>query len=47
MKAKIHPGLEPKLNKRRMPIAGASAKSGGVYVRAQIVSPDLCGMSRS
>ncbi|CAE7210216.1 hypothetical protein PTNB73_09192 [Pyrenophora teres f. teres] len=42
MRARIHPDLEPRLNKRRMPIAGASAKAGGVHVRAQIVSPDLC-----
>ncbi|RMZ70209.1 Mitochondrial transcription factor 1 [Pyrenophora seminiperda CCB06] len=42
MKATIHPDLEQKITKRRTPIAGASAKSGGVYVRAQLVSPDLC-----
>jgi hypothetical protein len=45
MKEVIHPELEPKLKKKRSQIAGPSAMAGGVHVRAQIVSPDLCGMS--
>jgi hypothetical protein len=48
MRDTIHPDLEPKgkARKRKTVIHGASPLSGGVHVRAQIVSPDLCGTSR-
>ncbi|EUC49682.1 hypothetical protein COCMIDRAFT_83931 [Bipolaris oryzae ATCC 44560] len=38
----IHPSLEPRVKKRRGANTGPSALSGGIHVRAQIVSPDLC-----
>lgn len=46
MKELIHPSLEPKVKRKRGANIGPSALSGGVHVRAQIVSPDLCGTSR-
>ena len=46
MKKVIHPSFETKVKRRRGANVGGSAMAGGVHVRAQIVSPDLCGMSR-
>ncbi|KAH7558240.1 hypothetical protein BM1_05512 [Bipolaris maydis] len=42
MKKLIHPSLEPKAKRKRGATKGPSTLSGGVHVRAQIVSPELC-----
>jgi transcription factor 1 len=46
MKDTVHPNLEPKGKRRQVPAHGPSPTFGGVHVRPQIVSPDLCGTSR-
>jgi hypothetical protein len=47
MRDTIHPQLEPRGKSRKRPVHGKAALTfGGVHVRAQIVSPDLCGTSR-
>ena len=46
MRDVIHPSLETRVKRRRGPNVGSSVMAGGVHVRAQIVSPDLCGTSR-
>lgn len=46
MQQVIHPSLETRVKRRRGANVGASANAGGVHVRAQIVSPELCGTLR-